>query len=95
MTVRVGINGFGRIGKGFVRALLAQGADLEVVAANDITDTETLAHLLKYDSVQGRLDVEVRPEGETLVVGPWSIRVFTGKRPEELAWGDLGVDVVV
>ena len=69
MTVRVGINGFGRIGRNFVRAVLEQGADIEVVAVNDLTSPETLAHLLRYDSSQGRLGVEVTVEEGALVVG--------------------------
>jgi glyceraldehyde 3-phosphate dehydrogenase len=95
VTVRVGINGFGRIGKGFVRAMLAQRSTLELVAVNDVTSAETHAHLLKFDSIQGRLDADVRAEGDTLVVGERRIKVFMGKAPAELPWGELGVDVVV
>jgi glyceraldehyde 3-phosphate dehydrogenase len=95
MTVRVGINGFGRIGKGFVRAMLAQRSALELVAVNDITSAEAHAHLLKFDSIQGRLDADVHAEGDTLVVGERRIQVFMGKAPAELPWGELGVDVVV
>jgi glyceraldehyde 3-phosphate dehydrogenase len=95
MTVRVAINGFGRIGKGFVRAMLAQGADLDLVAVNDVTSTATHAHLLKFDSIQGRLGVDVHADGDTLVVGDRRIQVFMGKSPAELPWGDLGIDVVV
>ena len=69
MTVRVGVNGFGRIGRNFLRAVLAQGADVEVVAVNDITSIETDAHLLRYDSTQGRLGVDVEVDGDQLVVG--------------------------
>ncbi|MHA7651942.1 type I glyceraldehyde-3-phosphate dehydrogenase [Mycobacterium sp. ML4] len=101
MTVRVGINGFGRIGRNFYRALLAQqeqgGADIDVVAVNDITDNHTLAHLLKFDSILGRLPYDVSLEGEdTIVVGPAKIRALAVREgPAALPWGDLGVDVVV
>ncbi|OBI90193.1 type I glyceraldehyde-3-phosphate dehydrogenase [Mycobacterium asiaticum] len=101
MTVRVGINGFGRIGRNFYRALLAQQeqgeADIEVVAVNDITDNKTLAHLLKFDSILGRLPHEVSLEGEdTIVVGPAKIKGLAVREgPSALPWGDLGVDVVV
>ncbi|HEV3212367.1 MAG TPA: type I glyceraldehyde-3-phosphate dehydrogenase [Acidimicrobiales bacterium] len=95
MSVRVGINGFGRIGKSFLRALLAQGADLEVVAVNDVTTPEVHAHLLANDSILGRFDGEVRAEAEALVVNGRRIAVFTGRAPTELPWGELGVDVVL
>ncbi|WP_025735862.1 type I glyceraldehyde-3-phosphate dehydrogenase [Mycobacterium genavense] len=101
MSVRVGINGFGRIGRNFYRALLAQqeqgGADIEVVAVNDITDNHTLAHLLKFDSILGRLPHDVSLEGEdTIVVGPAKIKALAVREgPAALPWGDLGVDVVV
>ncbi|MEZ0353231.1 type I glyceraldehyde-3-phosphate dehydrogenase [Mycobacterium sp. pR1184] len=101
MTVRVGINGFGRIGRNFYRALLAQqeqgGADIEVVAVNDLTDNATLAHLLKFDSILGRLPHDVTLEGEdTIVVGPAKIKALEVREgPAALPWGDLGVDVVV
>ncbi|KAA1244888.1 type I glyceraldehyde-3-phosphate dehydrogenase [Mycobacterium simiae] len=105
MTVRVGINGFGRIGRNFYRALLAQqeqgsgssGADMEVVAVNDITDNNTLAHLLKFDSILGRLPYDVSLEGEdTIVVGSAKIKALAVREgPAALPWGDLGVDVVV
>jgi glyceraldehyde 3-phosphate dehydrogenase len=105
VTVRVGINGFGRIGRNFYRALLAQkeqgsgssGADIEVVAVNDITDNSTLAHLLKFDSILGRLPHDVTLEGEdTIVVGPAKIKALAVREgPAALPWGDLGVDVVV
>ncbi|ORJ57741.1 type I glyceraldehyde-3-phosphate dehydrogenase [Mycobacterium simiae] len=101
MSVRVGINGFGRIGRNFYRALLAQqeqgGADIEVVAVNDITDNQTLAHLLKFDSILGRLPHEVSLEGEdTIVVGPAKIKALAVREgPAALPWGELGVDVVV
>lgn len=101
MTVRVGINGFGRIGRNFYRALLAQQeqgtADVEVVAANDITDNSTLAHLLKFDSILGRLPCDVGLEGDdTIVVGRAKIKALAVREgPAALPWGDLGVDVVV
>ena len=102
MTVRVGINGFGRIGRNFYRALLEQqaaGADteIELVAANDLTDNATLAHLLKFDSILGRLPYDVTLEGDdTIVVGDHKIKSLEVKEgPAALPWGDLGVDVVV
>src|ERR1700733_6756799 len=101
VTVRVGINGFGRIGRNFYRALLVQqeqgGADIEVVAVNDITDNSTLAHLLKFDSILGRLPHDVSLQGEdTIVVGPAKIKALAVREgPAALPWGDLGVDVVV
>jgi glyceraldehyde 3-phosphate dehydrogenase len=95
MTIRVGINGFGRIGKVFVRAMLAQRAPIEVVAVNDVTTAEVHAHLLAFDSIQGRLDADVHAEDGALFVAGQRIEVFTGKTPAELPWGDLGVDVVV
>ena len=102
MTIRVGINGFGRIGRNFYRALEAQkaqgaGTDIEVVAVNDLTDNATLAHLLKFDSILGRLPDDVSLEGEdTIVVGKNKIKALEVKEgPAALPWGDLGVDVVV
>lgn len=101
MTVRVGINGFGRIGRNFYRALLAQQeqgtADIEVVAVNDLTDNASLAHLLKFDSILGRLPHDVSLEGDdTIVVGNAKIKALEVEEgPAALPWGDLGVDVVV
>jgi glyceraldehyde 3-phosphate dehydrogenase len=95
MTVRVGINGFGRIGRNFLRAVLAQGADVEVVAVNDLTSAVTNAHLLRYDSTQGRLPVPVEVQGEDLVVGGRRIQVLAEREPALLPWGDLGVEVVI
>ena len=95
MTVRVGINGFGRIGRNFLRAILASGADVEVVGVNDLTSAETLAHLLRYDSTQGRLPVPVDVEGADLLVGEQRIRVLTEREPEQLPWDTLGADVVI
>jgi len=101
VTVRVGINGFGRIGRNFYRALLAQQeqgtADIEVVAVNDLTDNASLAHLLKFDSILGRLPHDVSLEGDdTIVVGNAKIKALEVEEgPAALPWGDLGVDVVV
>jgi glyceraldehyde 3-phosphate dehydrogenase len=95
MTVRVGINGFGRIGRNFLRAVLASGADVEVVGVNDLTSAETLAHLLRYDSTQGRLPVPVDVEGPDLVVGDQRIRVLSEREPEQLPWDKLGAGVVI
>jgi glyceraldehyde-3-phosphate dehydrogenase, type I len=95
VTTRVGINGFGRIGRNFFRAALKQGADLEVVAVNDLTDTKTLAHLLKYDSILGRFDGEVSFTEDSLVVNGKEIKVLAQRNPADLPWGELGVEVVV
>ena len=95
MTVKIGINGFGRIGRNFLRAALEQGADLEIVAVNDLTDNKTLAHLLKYDSVGGRLAEDVSFDGDSITVGGKSIKVFEERDPANLPWGDLGVDIVI
>ena len=95
MAVRVGINGFGRIGRNYFRAALAKGSDLEIVAVNDLTDNAALAHLLKYDSITGRLDASVELEGDTIVVGGKPIKVLEQRDPAALGWGDLGVDVVI
>ncbi|MFT0763218.1 type I glyceraldehyde-3-phosphate dehydrogenase [Scrofimicrobium sp. R131] len=95
MTIRVGINGFGRIGRNYLRAIYEQGADVEVVAINDLTDAKTLAHLLKYDSVAGRLDAEVTYEENAIVVDGKTITAFAERDPANLPWGDLGVDIVI
>ena len=95
MTVRVGINGFGRIGRNFLRAVLESGADIEVVGANDLTSADTLAHLLRYDSTQGRLPVPVEVEGSDLLVGDQRIRVMAEREPEQLPWAQLGAGVVI
>ena len=95
MTVRVGINGFGRIGRNFLRAVLESGADIEVVGANDLTSADTLAHLLRYDSTQGRLPVPVEVEGSDLLVGDQRIRVMAEREPEQLPWAELGAGVVI
>jgi len=95
MTVRVGINGFGRIGRNFVRAALEQRADIEVVAVNDLTSPVTLAHLLEYDSTQGHLEAPVAAEGDDIVVGDARLMVLAEREPSALPWGDLGVEVVL
>ena len=95
MTVRVGINGFGRIGRNFYRAALASGADIEVVAVNDLTDNASLAHLLKYDSILGRLEGDVVASDTDISVGGKSIKVFEERDPAALPWGEVGADVVI
>ncbi|GAA3689227.1 type I glyceraldehyde-3-phosphate dehydrogenase [Arthrobacter ginkgonis] len=95
MTTRVGINGFGRIGRNYLRAALAQGADVEIVAVNDLGSIESLAPLVKYDSILGRLAEDVRVDGDFLVVGDHRIKVLAEKDPAQLPWGELGVDVVI
>ena len=98
MTIRVGINGFGRIGRNYYRALLAQGLDdseIEIVAVNDLTDNKTLAHLLKYDSILGKLSEDVSYDDDGLTVGGRSFKAFAERDPAALPWGDLGVDVVI
>ena len=95
VTVRVGINGFGRIGRNFFRAATAAGADLEVVAVNDLTDNKTLAHLLKYDSILGRFPGEVSHDDENIIVGGKAIRALAERDPANLPWKDLNVDIVV
>ena len=95
MTVKVGINGFGRIGRNFYRALLAQGADVEVVGINDLTDINTLAHLLKYDSILGRLNQEVSVSGDSIKVGNKSFKVVADRDPANLPWAALGADIVI
>jgi glyceraldehyde 3-phosphate dehydrogenase len=94
VTVRVGINGFGRIGRNFFRAALASGADIEIVGANDLTDNKTLAHLLKYDSILGRLG-EVSYTGDSITVGGRTFRAFEERDPANLPWGEVGADVVI
>ena len=99
MTVRVGINGFGRIGRNFFRAVRALnasgGADIEIVGVNDLTDNKTLAHLLKYDSILGRLDADVSSTDTTINVGDQEIAAYAERDPSQLKWGDIGADVVV
>ena len=95
MTTRVGINGFGRIGRNFFRAALEQGADIEIVAVNDLTDTKALAHLLKYDSILGRFNGEVSYDESSIIVNGKAIKVLAQRNPADLPWGELGVEVVV
>ena len=95
MTVRVGINGFGRIGRNFFRAIQASGADIEVVGVNDLTDNKTLAHLLKYDSILGRLPGEVTSAEDNITVDGHTFKALAEKDPGALPWGDLGADVVI
>ncbi|MCW2868470.1 MAG: gap [Marmoricola sp.] len=95
MTVRVGINGFGRIGRNFFRAVRASGADIEIVGVNDLTDNQTLAHLLKFDSILGRLDADVSATDTSIRVGDQEITAFAERDPAALKWGDIGADVVV
>lgn len=95
MTIRVGINGFGRIGRNFTRAALAKGADFEIVAINDLTDNKTLAHLLKYDSILGKLDQEVSYDDDAIFIGGKEIKSFAERNPADLPWGKLNVDIVV
>jgi glyceraldehyde 3-phosphate dehydrogenase len=96
VTIRVGVNGFGRIGRNFWRALHASGrTDIEVVAVNDLTDTATLAHLLKYDSILGRLPVDVKAGADEIIVGGQTIKVFSERDPGKLPWADENVDIVV
>ncbi|OIH93568.1 type I glyceraldehyde-3-phosphate dehydrogenase [Curtobacterium sp. MCBA15_001] len=95
MTVKIGINGFGRIGRNFFRAALAKGSDLEIVAVNDLTDNAALANLLKFDSVTGRLGVSVELDGDSIVVDGKPIKVLAERDPANLPWGELGVDIVI
>lgn len=95
MTIRVGINGFGRIGRNFYRAITERGADIEVVAINDLTDNHTLSHLLKYDSILGRLDKEVSYDDESITVDGHRMVVTAERDPKNLKWGELNVDIVV
>ncbi len=95
MTVRVGINGFGRIGRNFFRAVRASDADIEIVGVNDLTANNVLAHLLKYDTILGRLDADVSSSDTAIRVGDQEIAAFAERDPASLKWGDLGADVVV
>ena len=95
MGTKVGINGFGRIGRNYLRAEMAKGTDLEIVAVNDLSDPKALAHLLKYDSVTGRLDADVRVDGQYIIVGDYKIKVLAERDPSALGWGDLGVEIVI
>jgi glyceraldehyde 3-phosphate dehydrogenase len=95
MTVRIGINGFGRIGRNYLRAARILGADVEVVAVNDLTSADTLAHLLKYDSTHGRFDSDVTVDGTSLVLDSGPVAVLAERDPKALPWAELGVDVVI
>ena len=95
MTTRIGINGFGRIGRNYLRAALAKGSNLEVVAVNDLSDPKGLAHLLKYDSITGRLAQEVSVDGDSIIVDGHRIKVLAERDPANLGWGKLGVDIVI
>ena len=95
VTVKIGINGFGRIGRNFFRAALAKGSELDIVAVNDLTDNKSLAHLLKYDSITGRLDATVELDGDRIIVNGKPLIVLEERDPANLPWGDLGVDIVI
>ena len=95
MATRIGINGFGRIGRNFYRALSAKGSDLEIVAVNDLGDAETMAHLLKYDSVHGPLDKEVKVSNGGFSIDGQEIKLVSERDPGNLPWGDLGADIVI
>ncbi|MFZ0130708.1 MAG: type I glyceraldehyde-3-phosphate dehydrogenase [Candidatus Dormiibacterota bacterium] len=95
MTVKIGINGFGRIGRDIVRAARERGADFDVIAVNDITTPETLAHLLTHDSVFGRFPGTVTPGSDSIILDGRTVKVFAEREPKNLPWGDLGVDIVV
>src|SRR3954447_20009973 len=95
MPVRVGINGFGRIGRNFFRALRERGEDIDVVAVNDLTDAATLGHLLRYDSVLGRYPGTVEVDGSQLIVDGKPLRVVSERNPADIPWGDLGADIVL
>lgn len=95
MTIRVGINGFGRIGRNFFRAIRSQGADIEIVGINDLTDNKTLSVLLKNDSVMGRLDAEIEYDDESITVDGKRIAVSAEREPKNLKWGELGADIVI
>jgi len=95
MTVRVGINGFGRIGRNFFRAAKQQGADIDFVAVNDLGSIDEMAHLLKYDSVLGTMPDKISATSRSIKVGKDSLRVLSQRNPGDLPWGDLGVDVVI
>jgi glyceraldehyde 3-phosphate dehydrogenase len=95
VSVKIGINGFGRIGRNYFRAALAKGSDIEIVAVNDLTDNKALAHLLKYDSIAGRLDATVELEGDRIIINGKPIKVLEERDPANLPWGELGVDIVI
>ncbi|MBC7518033.1 MAG: type I glyceraldehyde-3-phosphate dehydrogenase [Microbacteriaceae bacterium] len=95
MSVKIGINGFGRIGRNFFRAALAKGSDLEIVAVNDLTDNKALAHLLKYDTINGRLNATVELDGDRIIINGKPLIVLAERDPANLPWGELGVDIVI
>ncbi len=96
MTTRIGINGFGRIGRQSLKAILERhGHDLEVIAVNDLTDTKTNAHLLKYDSTYGHFPGEVEATADTLIVNGHNIKVISQRDPAQIPWSDLGVELVI
>ena len=95
MPIKIGINGFGRIGRNFYRAVAKQGADMEIVAVNDLGDTATMAHLLKYDSVLGNLENEINAADDGIMIDGQLLQVLSERNPQDLPWGDLGVDVVI
>jgi glyceraldehyde 3-phosphate dehydrogenase len=95
LSVKIGINGFGRIGRNYFRAALSKGSDLEIVAVNDLTDTKTLAHLLKYDSIAGKLHADVSVDGDSIVVNGKRIKVLAERDPANLPWGELDVEIVI
>ncbi len=95
MATKVAINGFGRIGRNVLRAALEKGTDLEFVAVNDLTDPKTLAHLLKYDSIYGPLEQEVRHDGDSIMVGRYDVQVFSEKDPALVPWEKVGADIVI
>ena len=95
MPIKIGINGFGRIGRNFYRAIAKQSAEMEIVAVNDLGDTETMAHLLKYDSVHGNLENEINAADNGIMIDGELLQVLSERNPQDLTWGDLGVDVVI
>ena len=95
MTIRIGINGFGRIGRMVFRAAVKSCPDIEIVGINDLLEPDYLAYMLKYDSVQGRFDADVRAEGNTLIVNGKKIRLSAEKDPADLKWGDVGAQIVI
>ena len=95
MTIRVGINGFGRIGRNYYRAIIASGADIEIVGVNDLTDNKTLAHLLKYDTVLGRFPMSVDYDDDNIIVDGKNIRALAERDPANLPWAELGADIVI
>jgi glyceraldehyde 3-phosphate dehydrogenase len=95
MSTKVAINGFGRIGRNVVRAALKKGTDLEIVAVNDLTDTKTLAHLFKYDSIYGPLEQEISHDVDSIMVGDWDFKVFSERDPAKVPWGEVGADIVI